>query len=67
MLGLVDYQSDGESGESEGASEGQRDQQHALSQPTTAVNNRAGSDTKISLPDATSLFSSRVDSRLLPA
>ncbi|KAL3151494.1 hypothetical protein ABBQ38_012494 [Trebouxia sp. C0009 RCD-2024] len=63
MFGLVDYESDGES---EGPSEGQREQQQAMNQPSTAVTSQAATSSaqRITLPDATSLFASAVDSSM---
>ena len=65
MLGLVEYESDGER---EGVSESLHEQQQTVVQPSTAVTSQTAtsSATLVSLPDAASLFSSPVDSRLLP-
>ena len=65
MFGLVDYQSDGDS---EGASGTKPEQQQANPPSTTAVTQASTIHAaQSSLPDAASLFSSPVDSRLLPA
>lgn len=65
MFGLVDYQSDDNS---EGAPSGKPEQQQA-SPPSTSVVSQASAihASHTSLPDAASLFSSPVESRLLPA
>lgn len=64
MFGLVDYQSDGDS---EGASDSKPKQQQASPPSPTAVSQASTIlAPQASLPDAASLFSSPMDSRLLP-
>lgn len=66
MLGLVDYQSDGDS---EDACESKSERPQAVIQPSTkAVSQHPPVNAaRTLLPDAASLLSSSIDSRLLPA